>query len=99
MKQAGRAQSIGVIGNGHGQTLLEKARLIGRKVTRLPDDQRDELVDLAIAYFNGDVSGTQVAQALGLSPNGQGHAQGRLATVLRSAIRTGLVTPPLRASK
>lgn len=72
---------------GDAMTLLEKAeaeKKIRECETREGGHNRAELVDLALAYAAGKITGTQAALALGIT-----NSRTILSSALMSAIRRG----------
>ena len=72
--------------NTEKQSLLERAKNLesGRGGLILSD----EIVDLALAYFRGEVSNKAVEKTLGLK---QGFGTSKMQSVLGAAVRGGLV--------
>lgn len=68
--------------------LLEKARSFKNKSRRVPKS-KDHL-ELALAWFNGELTAAQTAAGLDLKQSAGAYAQ--CATILRSAIADGKVT-------
>ncbi len=68
-------------------TLLEKAKSVDRaNISNLP---KDELIELAVAWFRGDVGYVAILKAM--YPNVKTHANSRAYTVLATTLRNAIV--------
>lgn len=69
-------------------TLLEKAQSVpsGKGGQQFRDLPEDELQDLAIAYLQGSITGTQFASVIGI---GSGTVAQNAVPILRRAMRSG----------
>ncbi len=73
-------------------TLLEKAKssvILPKKSDGRVKHNWEELVELAIAYANGEVKGPQVKEALRTGDSCKTNIQSLLASTLMSAVRRG----------
>lgn len=76
-------------------TLLEQAKAHRHKLHRHRLNCSEELIELAVAYANGEVTCKQVAVALQIPDlSNPSMALQRLAPALREGVKRGLVRPP-----
>ena len=80
-------------------TLLERAKAVNVELKQKPVDL--QLVELAVAYMNGEITARQAAGAFGLDPRYNSYhttIQSKLASVLRRAAKQGVARTSIKAN-